>query len=183
MTADPQRDRIRTDLIWQRLIAILEDQAQMLIRTAFSTTTRESGDLSAGLFDAQGRMVAQAVTGTPGHVNAMALAVGHFLERFPLDTLRPGDVLASNDPWLCSGHLHGGGPGQVGGVRLAWGKHIGSKGLQEVAPGDTVILDLPGGGGFGEPSERGRDAIEADLLGGYLTPDGAKTQYGDAADD
>lgn len=106
MTADPQRDRIRTDLIWQRLIAILEDQAQMLIRTAFSTTTRESGDLSAGLFDAQGRMVAQAVTGTPGHVNAMALAVGHFLERFPLDTLRPGDVLASNDPWLCSGHLH-----------------------------------------------------------------------------
>lgn len=106
MTADPQRDRIRTDLIWQRLIAILEDQAQTLIRTAFSTTTRESGDLSAGLFDAQGRMVAQAVTGTPGHVNAMALAVGHFLRRFPLDDLRPGDALASNDPWLCSGHLH-----------------------------------------------------------------------------
>ena len=106
MTADPQRDRIKTDLIWQRLIAILEDQAQMLIRTAFSTTTRESGDLSAGLFDAQGRMVAQAITGTPGHVNAMALAVGHFLERFPLPELSPGDVLASNDPWLCSGHLH-----------------------------------------------------------------------------
>ena len=106
MTADLQRNQIRTDLIWQRLIAILEDQAQMLIRTAFSTTTRESGDLSAGLFDAEGRMVAQAVTGTPGHVNAMALAVEHFLQRFPLDTLRPGDVLASNDPWLCSGHLH-----------------------------------------------------------------------------
>ncbi len=106
MTADPQRDRIRTDLIWQRLIAILEDQAQMLIRTAFSTTTRESGDLSAGLFDSEGRMVAQAVTGTPGHVNAMVLAVRHFLRRFPLETLVPGDVLASNDPWLCSGHLH-----------------------------------------------------------------------------
>lgn len=106
MTADPQRDRIKTDLIWQRLIAILEDQAQMLIRTAFSTTTRESGDLSAGLFDTQGRMVAQAVTGTPGHVNAMALAVAHFLRRFPLEDLLPGDVLASNDPWLCSGHLH-----------------------------------------------------------------------------
>ncbi len=106
MTADPQRDRIRTDLIWQRFIAILEDQAQVLMRTAFSTTTRESGDLSAGLFDAQGRMIAQAVTGTPGHVNAMALAVGHFLQRFPLAGLLPGDVLASNDPWLCSGHLH-----------------------------------------------------------------------------
>lgn len=99
-------NRITVDLVWQRLIAILEDQAQTLIRTAFSTTTRESGDLSAGLFDRRGRMVAQAVTGTPGHVNSMALAVMHFVDRFPLDTLTDGDVLLSNDPWLCSGHLH-----------------------------------------------------------------------------
>lgn len=106
MTFDPQRLRIVTDFVWQRLIAILEDQAMMLIRTAFSTTTRESGDLSAGVFDRRGRMIAQAVTGTPGHVNSMALAVQHFLRRFPIDTLTPGDVLISNDPWLCSGHLH-----------------------------------------------------------------------------
>lgn len=106
MTRDTQHQRITTDLVWQRLIAILEDQAQTLIRTAFSTTTRESGDLSAGAFDRRGRMIAQAVTGTPGHVNAMALAVLHFLRRFPLDSLAPGDVLVSNDPWLCSGHLH-----------------------------------------------------------------------------
>jgi len=51
-------------------------------------------------------MIAQAVTGTPGHVNSMALAVEHFLHKHPLDSLQPGDVLASNDPWLCSGHLH-----------------------------------------------------------------------------
>jgi N-methylhydantoinase B len=101
-----QQARIRTDLIWQRCITILENQAQTLIRTAFSTTTRESGDLSAGFFDRRGRMVAQAVTGTPGHVNSMALAVEHFLARFPLDTLSEGDVLLSNDPWQCSGHLH-----------------------------------------------------------------------------
>lgn len=106
MSNDAQRERIRTDLVWQRLITVLEHQAQTLIRTAFSTTTRESGDLSAGLFDAHGRMVAQAMTGTPGHVNAMALAVGHFLRRYPLAELSPGDVLISNDPWLCSGHLH-----------------------------------------------------------------------------
>lgn len=98
--------RITVDLIWQRLIAILEDQAQTLIRTAFSTSTRESGDLSTGLFDMRGRMVAQAVTGTPGHVNSMALAVGHFLEKFPLSELDEGDVLISNDPWIGSGHLH-----------------------------------------------------------------------------
>ncbi|QMW24526.1 hydantoinase B/oxoprolinase family protein [Sandaracinobacteroides saxicola] len=98
--------RVTVDLVWQRLIAILEDQAQTLIRTAFSNTTREAGDLSAGLFDRRGRMVAQAVTGTPGHVNSMALAVEHFLRLFPLDSLEPGDVLVSNDPWICSGHLH-----------------------------------------------------------------------------
>lgn len=101
-----QRQRIVADLVWARVIALLEDQAQTLIRTAFSTTTRESGDLSAGLFDRRGRMIAQAVTGTPGHVNSMALAVAHFLRFFPLDSLEPGDVLASNDPWICSGHLH-----------------------------------------------------------------------------
>ncbi len=106
MTTGIQRQRIITDFVWQRLIAILEDQAQTLIRTAFSTTTRESGDLSTGAFDRRGRMIAQAVTGTPGHVNSMALAVAHFLRRFPLDSLAPGDVLVSNDPWLCSGHLH-----------------------------------------------------------------------------
>jgi N-methylhydantoinase B len=101
-----QSARIVTDLIWNRFITILENQAQTLIRTAFSTTTRESGDLSAGLFDRRGRMVAQAVTGTPGHVNSMALAVEHFLAKYPLDTLAEGDVLLSNDPWQCSGHLH-----------------------------------------------------------------------------
>ena len=106
MNSDLQQQRIRTDLVWQRVIAILEDQAQTLIRTAFSTTTRESGDLSAGLFDQRSRMIAQAITGTPGHVNAMALAVEHFLKRYPLAELAPGDVLLSNDPWQCSGHLH-----------------------------------------------------------------------------
>ena len=104
--SENQRDRIVTDIIWQRLIAITEDQAQILIRTAFSTATRESGDLSAGLFDARGRMIAQAVTGTPGHVNAMALAVAEFLRQYPLAGLAEGDVLLSNDPWICSGHLH-----------------------------------------------------------------------------
>jgi N-methylhydantoinase B len=106
MKSPGQRHRIVTDLVWQRLIALLEDQALTLIRTSFSTTTRESGDLSAGLFDRRSRMLAQAVTGTPGHVNSMALAVESFLQQFPLDSLSPGDVLASNDPWICSGHLH-----------------------------------------------------------------------------
>ena len=64
--------RIRSQIMWDRLIAVVEEQAQTLIRTAFSNTVREAGDLSAGVFDLDGRMLAQAVTGTPGHVNAMA---------------------------------------------------------------------------------------------------------------
>ncbi len=67
---------------------------------------REAGDLSAGVFDRDGNMLAQAVTGTPGHVNSMAAAVKHFLDAFPLKTMRPGDHYITNDPWLTCGHLH-----------------------------------------------------------------------------
>src|SRR5712671_7220518 len=97
---------VRLQVVWNRLLAIVEEQAQTLMRTAFSSTVREAGDLAAGVFGRSGRMVAQAVTGTPGHVNTMAEAVVHFLERFPLDTMRPGDHFITNDPWLASGHLH-----------------------------------------------------------------------------
>ena len=65
---------IRMQVMWNRLISVVEEQALTLLRTAFSTSVREAGDLSAGVFDPQGRMLAQAVTGTPGHVNTMAEA-------------------------------------------------------------------------------------------------------------
>jgi N-methylhydantoinase B len=97
---------IQRQIMWNRLIAVVEEQAQTMIRTAFSTTVREAGDLSAGIFDLQGRMLAQAVTGTPGHVNSMMESVGHFLAKFPAATMRPGDHYITNDPWLGTGHLH-----------------------------------------------------------------------------
>lgn len=99
-------ERLRLQLLWDRLIAVVEEQAQTLIRTAFSTTVREAGDLSAGVFDIRGRMLAQAVTGTPGHVNAMAASVAAFLAKYPLESLSPGDVLLTNDPWDGTGHLN-----------------------------------------------------------------------------
>jgi N-methylhydantoinase B len=98
--------QIHRQIMWNRLIAVVEEQAQIMIRTAFSTTVREAGDLSAGIFDLQGRMMAQAVTGTPGHVNSMAESVGHFLKKFPAATMKPGDHYITNDPWLGTGHLH-----------------------------------------------------------------------------
>ena len=97
---------IRDQLVWNRLLAIVEEQAQTLMRTAFSTVVREAGDLSAGVFDTKGMMLAQAVTGTPGHVNAMAASVGKFLARHPIETLHPGDVLVTNNPWDGTGHLN-----------------------------------------------------------------------------
>ncbi len=99
-------EKIQRQIQWNRLIAVVEEQAQTMIRTAFSTTVREAGDLSAGIFDLEGRMMAQAVTGTPGHVNSMAEAVGHFLKKFPAHTMKPGDHYITNDPWLATGHLH-----------------------------------------------------------------------------
>ena len=96
---------IDRQIMWSRLIAVVEEQAQALQRTAFSTIVRESGDLAAGVFDARGRMLAQAVTGTPGHINSLAAAGKHFVEAFPTQTLEEGDVLITNDPWLGTGHL------------------------------------------------------------------------------
>jgi N-methylhydantoinase B len=97
---------IQRQIMWNRLIAVVEEQAQTMIRTAFSTTVREAGDLSAGIFDLRGRMMAQAVTGTPGHVNSMMESVGHFLKKFPAEVMQPGDHYITNDPWLGTGHLH-----------------------------------------------------------------------------
>ena len=89
------RQALVRQILWNRLIAVVEEQANVLLKTAFGPITREAGDLSAGVYDTKGRMLAQAVTGTPGHVNTMATAVAHFLERFPSHTLKPGDVLVT----------------------------------------------------------------------------------------
>jgi N-methylhydantoinase B len=99
-------DDIEMQIMWNRLIAVVEEQAQTLLRTAFSPIVREAGDLSAGIFDEKGRMLAQAITGTPGHVNSMAESVKHFIRHFRLDTMRPGDAYITNDPWMGTGHLN-----------------------------------------------------------------------------
>ena len=93
-------------VMWNRLISVVEEQAQALVRTAFSTSVREAGDLSAGVYDTHGPMLAQAVTGTPGHVNAMADAVSHFIRRIGRQNMFEGDVYITNDPWEGTGHLH-----------------------------------------------------------------------------
>ena len=99
-------NKVAAQVMWNRLISVVEEQAQALVRTAFSTSVREAGDLSAGVYNARGEMLAQAVTGTPGHVNAMADAVPHFIRRIGRDNIHDGDVYITNDPWEGTGHLH-----------------------------------------------------------------------------
>jgi N-methylhydantoinase B len=99
-------DPVLLEVLWNRLVSVVEEQARALMRTSFTSVVREAGDLSAGLFDRRGRMVAQAVTGTPGHVNAMATSAHYFLEAYPVETLKPGDALVTNHPWQTSGHLN-----------------------------------------------------------------------------
>ncbi len=98
-------DGITLEILWSNLIATVTEQARALQRIAFSPIVREAGDLATALFDREGRMVAQAVTGTPGHINSLAAAGRHFVAAFPPESLVPGDVLITNDPWLSAGHF------------------------------------------------------------------------------
>ena len=100
------KNNIQNQVMWNRLLSVVEEQGQTLVRTAFSPIVRECGDISAGVFDLEGRMMAQAVTGTPGHVNSMAESVKHFIDHFPLNTMNEGDIFITNDPWMGTGHLN-----------------------------------------------------------------------------
>jgi N-methylhydantoinase B len=99
-------DPITLEVIWNRFLSVANEQQDALIRTAFSTIVRESQDLACGMFDTQGRMIAQSLSGTPGHINAMATSMQHFLAAFPPDRLSPGDVLITNDPWQTAGQIN-----------------------------------------------------------------------------
>lgn len=99
-------DPITLEVLWNRLISVVNEQAAALIRTSFTSIVRESGDLSACVFDARGQMLAQAVTGTPGHINPMQAAMRHFMAAIPPEQLAPGDVLVTNNPWQTAGHLN-----------------------------------------------------------------------------
>ncbi len=130
---------ISNQVMWNRLISVVEEQAQALVRTAFSTSVREAGDLSAGVYDMKGNMLAQAVTGTPGHVNAMADAVAHFIREIGEENIFEQDVYITNDPWKGTGHRH-----DITVVSPAFhhGKHVGFFGCT------AHITDI-GGRGFG----------------------------------
>ena len=97
------QQRIRYQLAWNRLLSVVEEQAQVLIRSAFGTATREAGDLSARRVPADGRMIA----GRDRHAGRQrdGQSVKHFLKVFPPESLRDGTRAATTDPWKGTGHL------------------------------------------------------------------------------
>ncbi len=105
MTSVSKFDSIELEVLWQSLIGTVNEQARALQRAAFSPIVREAGDLANAVFDQRGRMVAQAVTGTPGHINSLARAASAMLDEYPTDSLDEGDVLITNDPYKTAGQL------------------------------------------------------------------------------
>ncbi|MEZ4620756.1 MAG: hydantoinase B/oxoprolinase family protein [Caldilineaceae bacterium] len=97
---------IQLEVLWNRLLSVANEQQTTLIRTAFSTIVRESLDLACGVFDTRGNMIGQSLTGTPGHINPMATGAIHLLNAYPPETLEPGDVLITNDPWMTAGQVN-----------------------------------------------------------------------------
>ena len=98
-------DGVKLELLWSNAISIVSEQARSLQRNAFSPIVREAGDLATALFDADARMIAQAVTGTPGHINSLGAAAKNLISYIPPSELEDGDVLITNDPWMSAGHF------------------------------------------------------------------------------
>ena len=97
-------DPIDLGIAWDRLIAITDEVLRSIVRTAFSVGVREAWDLACVLFDARGRSIAQATLSMPAFIGTAPLTMAHMLRRFPADEWAEGDVVATNDPWLGTGH-------------------------------------------------------------------------------
>ena len=98
-------DPISLGIYWDRLISITDEIVSTLVRTSFSINVRESYDLSCVLFDADGHPLAQGSYSVPSFTGTSGPTLQHMFKRFPPDTLEPGDVVATNDPWMGTGHL------------------------------------------------------------------------------
>jgi N-methylhydantoinase B len=98
-------DPISLEIMWNRLISVVDEAAATLVRTSFSTIVKESNDYSCVLLDAKGNSVANNTASIPSFIATLSRTMSHFLKKFPQDQWEPGDVVMTNDPWLASGHL------------------------------------------------------------------------------
>ncbi|MBM3451087.1 MAG: hydantoinase B/oxoprolinase family protein [Armatimonadetes bacterium] len=99
-------DPVQLEILWSRLISIVEEAETTLVRTSYSTTVGEADDHAAALLDARGQILAQSPKGMPAFIAILGRTTRAVLEEIPLEHLYPGDVIVTNDPWKCAGHLH-----------------------------------------------------------------------------
>ena len=98
-------DAVSVGIMWDRLVAISDEIVSALVRTSFSTIVTESYDLTVAVLDADGELMAQGTYSIPVFMGSAPATLGFMLERFPPETLRPGDVVVTNDPWFGTGHM------------------------------------------------------------------------------
>lgn len=98
-------DAVSIGILWDRLISISNEIEQTLVRTSFSTIVRENYDLACVLFDGKARCIGQGTYSQPSFIGTSQLTIRHMLQKFPPETLQPGDVLLTNDIWQGTGHM------------------------------------------------------------------------------
>ena len=98
-------DAVSVGIMWDRLVAISDEIVTTLVRTSFSTIVSESYDLTVALLDADGQLMAQGTYSVPVFMGTAPATLQHMLARYPAESLRPGDVIITNDPWLGTGHM------------------------------------------------------------------------------
>jgi len=99
-------DPITLEILWRRLISIVDESDSSVARTAFSSLLRDAHDYTCMFTDQKGRELAQGSFATPGQSGAMALGIKNLVNKTPLETYKPGDIFITNDPWALAGHLN-----------------------------------------------------------------------------
>ena len=104
--SDKTFDPVSLGIMWDRLISIVDEIVSTLVRTSFSTIVNESYDLTCVVLDAEANSIAQGTFSVPVFIGSAPITLRHMLKRYPAETLKPGDVIITNDPWLGTGHLY-----------------------------------------------------------------------------
>lgn len=99
-------DPIRIGLIWRRIEGLVDQVAETFLRAAFSVVVRDNYDMAFSLFDSQGRLIAQSKRSIPSFTGTLPRTLEAVLAKFPPESLAPGDVVITNDPWIGTGHLN-----------------------------------------------------------------------------
>ena len=99
-------DPVTLEIQWKRLVSMVDEASAAFVRTSFSVLVREANDFAVVLTDAEGHSIAQSVLSIPSFIGTLPATVKHFLKKFPAHTLKPGDVMITNDPWMGTGHIH-----------------------------------------------------------------------------